>query len=353
MSSASERSMKMKALFGKADLLAEAAVAVPAAGDDRRRQSSGAVKSMQNAFSTIEQENELLRQRLLDSEAIIEIDPEDMKPSFIRDRLDVDRDPEFEELVSSIREHGQQLPALVRPDPEDAGRYQIAYGHRRWRACSFLQIKVKAIVRDLTDEALVVAQGKENNERKALSFIEQALFALNLKERGFERRTIAAALGRSEEQSINYISMLTRTAASFSRDLLGEIGPAPSAGRPKWERLAAVFVKGKPPSEKAPEVNSLLGSKRWIQADSDRRFRLLWDVVHNGSASGKDDVTSFQLASGKKCVVVNSTRKIMTLSVDRSQAPGLDDFLVERMPSLIAEFEATAHQQEGKQTMTE
>ena len=33
-------------------------------------------------------------------------------------------------LVVSIREHGQQVPVMVRPHPEKDGRYQIVYGRQ-------------------------------------------------------------------------------------------------------------------------------------------------------------------------------------------------------------------------------
>lgn len=48
------------------------------------------------------------------------------------------------------------------------GFYQAAYGHRRLCAARELGIPVKAIVRVLDDHALVMAQGKENAERRNL-----------------------------------------------------------------------------------------------------------------------------------------------------------------------------------------
>ena len=54
---------------------------------------------------------------------------------------------------------------------------------------------MRAVLRHLSDAELVVAQGKENNERRDLSFIERALFAAHLEERKFDRDTIQAALG--------------------------------------------------------------------------------------------------------------------------------------------------------------
>ena len=43
---------------------------------------------------------------------------------------------------------------------------------------------VKAVVKKLGDEELVIAQGQENNERQDLSYIEKARFAHRLGKRG-------------------------------------------------------------------------------------------------------------------------------------------------------------------------
>jgi ParB/RepB/Spo0J family partition protein len=47
-------------------------------------------------------------------------------------------------LVASIRDQGQRTPILLRPHPDDLGRYQIAFGHRRYRALQTLGRPVKA-----------------------------------------------------------------------------------------------------------------------------------------------------------------------------------------------------------------
>ncbi|MGO4611618.1 ParB/RepB/Spo0J family partition protein, partial [Variovorax sp. 2RAF20] len=83
-------------------------------------------------------------------------------------RLEIDP-VQLNELVEQIREHGQQVPILVRPHPQAKGRYQVAYGHRRLAAAKKLGLSVRAVVRDLTDDQLVVSQGQENSARTNLS----------------------------------------------------------------------------------------------------------------------------------------------------------------------------------------
>ena len=112
--------------------------------------------------------------------SIVEIDTDKIDRSFVSDRMD-----ESEEALGSLKEQikiqGQIVPVLVRPHPESKERYQIAFGHRRVAAAAALGIKVKAVIKDLNDEDLVIAQGQENNERLDLSYIERARFAAHSK----------------------------------------------------------------------------------------------------------------------------------------------------------------------------
>ena len=140
-------------------------------------------------------------------------------------------------MVESIRLNGQQVPILVRPHPEKQGSYQTAYGHRRLRAAARVGKPVQAIVRDLTDVQLVLAQGKENTERRDLSFIERAFFARNLVERGFDRGLVQDALSLDKAE----MSRFLQVAAAVPAPIVRAIGPAPKIGRPRWVRLAELL----------------------------------------------------------------------------------------------------------------
>ena len=73
----------------------------------------------------------------LKAHSIVEIAPDLIEASFIADRLETSPES-HQSLGDSIREHGQQVPMLVRPHPHREGRYQIAYGRRRLRAVAEL-----------------------------------------------------------------------------------------------------------------------------------------------------------------------------------------------------------------------
>ena len=93
-------------------------------------------------------------------------------------------DDGYRALLDAVRERGRTSLILVRPYPDEAGRYQVAFGHRRLKAARDLGRAVRAVVKTLDDRALVLAQGQENSARANLSFIERALFARRLEDAG-------------------------------------------------------------------------------------------------------------------------------------------------------------------------
>lgn len=340
VTNAKDRSNRMKSLFGNVDR-AELEKHLPSSTVEKLRPTStgmsGAVKSMQQSFSAVEAENERLRAQLQSADTIVELDPTTVVPSFVRDRLDLDDNPQFPQFVESIRKEGQKLPILVRPVPDQAGAHQVAYGHRRLRACQIIGIPVRAIVLPLTDEQLVLAQGIENTERENLSFIEQALFAVELRNRGFSRETIAKALGRGEEKGLAYISILTSTATALPDALIRKIGPAPSVGRPKWEKLGSFFNDQKLSPDANSALNGLVGSEKWQALGTDDRFAAVLRILDRPAAASEQLVAEVDLGEGV-VLTTKRTSKATQISIPHTPVPGLSAWLIERLPQLVEEF---------------
>ena len=110
----------------------------------------------------------------------LRLDPALLDASPFQDRLPDDTNADLAALTTSIEQEGQKVPIQVRPHPSAPGRYQIAFGHRRWRVMSGLGRPVRALVLNLTDEQLAIAQGIENSARQDLTWIERALFAARM-----------------------------------------------------------------------------------------------------------------------------------------------------------------------------
>lgn len=169
----------------------------------------------------------------LKARAVAELDPHLIEAGGLMDRLEHDA-ADHAQLMASIREYGQQVPVLVRPHPETEGRYQIVYGRRRVLALRDLGLAVKALIRPLDDEALILAQGQENSARRDLSFIEKAYFARQMREAGYKRKIICDALSIDKTQISRMLSIIDR----IPEGLVEAVGSAPGIGRDRWATFA-------------------------------------------------------------------------------------------------------------------
>lgn len=273
-----------------------------------------------------------LRAQIEGGQHVVDLDPTLVDPSFVADRIPVEHDPGFDAFVRSVAEAGQQVPILVRPHPDVQGRYQAAYGHRRLRAAAALGRSVRAIVRALTDTELVVAQGKENSERRDLSFIERATFATHLEQRGFDRPTIMAAIGVDKAD----LSRLIGLAKSVPVTLVQAVGPAPKAGRPRWSQLADAIAQR---ADATAAIEQALRSPAFAAADSDRRFGLVLSALKTQDASERMEAWSD--GEGRALVRIERSATGTKLHVDERLAAGFGDFLIERLAILHDEFTRT------------
>ncbi|RED10667.1 plasmid partitioning protein RepB [Pontivivens insulae] len=202
----------------------------------------------------------------LKSRSLTEIDADLIDPGGLEDRLDLNQEDHLA-LVESIREHGQQVPILVRPNPDGSGRFEIVYGRRRVAALRTLGRPVKAMVRDLDDRDLIIAQGQENTARRDLTFIEKANFARQMRDGGYDRKTICDALHLDK----TVISRMLQVADAIPAEVIRAIGAAPGAGRPRWLKLAELLKGAQLSIEEAVDVAEGTGP----QASSDDRFAAL------------------------------------------------------------------------------
>jgi ParB family chromosome partitioning protein len=268
----------------------------------------------------------------LKANSVHEIAADLIDPSFIADRIGFDLE-NYGEFIESIRQHGQQVPILVRPHPEKAGRYQVAYGHRRLRAAFELNRPVRAIIKQLNDAELVIAQGQENSARTDLSFIERARFAASLEQRGFGRSTIMDALFVDKSGLSRLISAATKIPA----DVLDAIGAAPKAGRDRWVALAARLET----EASLAAVRAAIATGDIVHSSSDERFNALFDaaiVKAPKAVKAKIKPSAWVAPDGKTVARIHDEDKQFMVAIDKKTAPDFGAFLVERLPDLYAAF---------------
>ncbi|MBB3917709.1 plasmid partitioning protein RepB [Rhizobium fabae] len=270
---------------------------------------------------------------LLRSQSLTELDPNLIDAPSVTDRLDEDGE-QFEEFARNIRENGQQVPILVRPHPSIEGRYQIAYGRRRLRAVKAAGLQIKAAIRNLTDDELVLAQGQENSARQDLSFIERALYAAELEANGFQRTVIMAALAVDKSN----LSRLIQAATQLPSDVIRAIGPAPKTGRDRWYELATrlgsegALVKARASLSEA-SVKSLT---------SDERFaRVFAAAAPKKEKNEKPQAEIWQADDGVKAASFRQDKRTLTLMIDKKAAPEFGDYLMSVLPEIYASFKKT------------
>ncbi|MGA1834376.1 plasmid partitioning protein RepB [Rhizobium wenxiniae] len=267
-----------------------------------------------------------IERRLSEGQAVIELDPAVVEPSFVRDRMPGD----IAGLLASIRDQGQQVPILVRPHPREAGRYQVAFGHRRLRAVQELGQHVKAIVRSLTDEELVIAQGQENNEREDLSYIEKSRFAHHLKKR-FPREVIISAMSLDKAE----ISRMFALIDQIPVDLIDAIGPAPGVGRRSWQELAELVQKSS-----GQDAIEIVRGEDMQRMPSQDRFKAIVATLKPRRTVRLPEVLSAQ--SGERLAHVKQSKTKLEITIDRTEAADFAAFLLNDAVALFEERRANS-----------
>ena len=261
----------------------------------------------------------------LKSRAVVEIDPGLIDTGGIRDRLD-DDPADIEALAASIGENGQQVPILVRPAPSDPKRYAIVYGRRRVAALRRLGRPVRAIVHDLDERAVVIAQGQENTARKNLTFVEKANFARQLLEAGHGRDVVRAALSVDDTE----LSRMRTVTGRVPVGLIEAIGPAPGVGRRGWLHLAELLR-----DRDAGDVAALAEGET-----SDDRFRAVLSRLAEGRRNPPISPPVMIEDGDRKIATVSRGRGGMTIKVRRTAGEGFDEWLAENLARLHRDWVA-------------
>jgi len=114
------------------------------------------------------------------------------------------------ELADSISQYGVLQPLLVRKDPNDADKYEIIAGERRWRAAQKAQVhEVPVIVLELSELDAVKIALIENLQREDLDPIDEAMgYKRLLDDYDQTQDDLAKAVGKSRPHITNMIRLL-------------------------------------------------------------------------------------------------------------------------------------------------
>jgi len=269
----------------------------------------------------------------LSKSSVVDLDPAMVDTSFVSDRLDED-DQAYQELLSAIRDRGQDSPILVRPHPEVSGRFQTVFGHRRVKVARQLGRPVRAVVKKMGDEDHVIAQGQENAARANLSFIERTLFADRILKRGHTPDTVKSALALDDTT----FSKMRSVTGNIPEPVILAVGAAKAVGRDRWWQLAKLMEH----PGNAGRAADYVKIPDFAEPSSDARFARLFDFLSapakRSPAAPKTREKAWAPQDSSVRAKITDTGKVFTLALKAKEASSFGAFITERLDELFEAF---------------
>ncbi len=129
------------------------------------------------------------------------------------------------ELAQSIKENGVIQPIIVRQSPVIG--YEILAGERRYRASLLAGLtSIPAVVKQLSDQEMMIQSIIENLQRENLNPVEEAHAYESLVEKGFTHAEIADKMGKSRPYISNSIRLLSLPEPILSEVENGKLSQA-------------------------------------------------------------------------------------------------------------------------------
>jgi ParB family chromosome partitioning protein len=149
----------------------------------------------------------MLEEQELGDSPVREIELKRIRPNPYQPRREFDQQA-LADLQASIRENGLLQPLVVRPSGRD---FELVAGERRLRALTGLErVSAPVIVRELSDDQMLLLALVENLQREELNAIEEAIAYQRLIDGfGLTQIQVADRVGRSRSTVANSLRLLT------------------------------------------------------------------------------------------------------------------------------------------------
>ena len=238
---------------------------------------------------------------------LMEIEPNREQPRKCFD------DDSLAELAQSIAQHGIIQPLLVRPLAD--GGYQLVAGERRWRAARIAGLaEVPVVIRELSEDEVVVLALIENLQREDLNPIEEAFgFQKLIDNFSLSQEQAAEKVGKSRPAVANALRLLKLPAEIIDYVSQGKISAGHARSLLAFEEEAQMIETAQLILRKGISVREVeklakaAGRAKTIKAKEKSRREAYFDEVELALAA----------ALGRKVKVVTQTGKPSgTLSID-------------------------------------
>ena len=159
-----------------------------------------------------------------DNDKVLEISLEEIKKNPYQPRT-IFNEEKLDELKESIEKNGLLQPIVVKKAVKG---YYIIAGERRFRAFELLgKETIPAIVKEMTDEEMMVFSVLENLQREDLSALEESESYKNLMDKmELTQEELAKKLGKSRPYIANSLRLLKLPTEIKNKLISGELSAA-------------------------------------------------------------------------------------------------------------------------------
>ncbi|AIL66199.1 Plasmid partitioning protein ParB (plasmid) [Rickettsiales bacterium Ac37b] len=165
------------------------------------------IREAEKLFNEIQNEKKQKQITMTNVDTILEVDCSIIKNWEFHDRPEGELG-DIEGLASEFKEIGQQQPCIVRElSINNQYKYELIVGERRWHAAKVAGLKLKVIVKKLSDQEAAIIQASENYNRKDLSDYARGMSYSKLIDNNIiTPKDLAEKLGISKQQISRLLS---------------------------------------------------------------------------------------------------------------------------------------------------
>lgn len=251
---------------------------------------------------------------------IIEIDPKKCRNWKYADRNQFELG-NIEELAEDIKQNGQLQPAIIRKIDSLDYLYEVIAGERRWRACSFSNINLKAIITNEDDAGCLVIQTSENKKKNLSAYslavaYEKLMTDLNISQNELSRRLNIPKTSFSELMSFNKVPKKVWEAVEDMAKVKSKTAAFLSLICSKGDDYLAAVISFAPKIREGLGVDNLIKlieknlsnikiNKNYSQVYEDKKGEVLFRITSEGKISlskiivKKIDINNFTKYLGK------------------------------------------------------
>lgn len=245
-------------------------------------------------------------------------------------------------LAEKIKAHGQQEPCIVRLIPDRPGYYELITGERRWNAVIKAGLKLKVIVRNLTDLQASVTQKEENDKDPVSEYANGICYAKQIEDGIIRQSDLINELGLSKQQISRLLSF-----SKIPQDIIDAIGDMTKVSSGTAEKIKQLASKGAIYKDAIIELSEKirdgkLGHKRIEKIVLDKVNRSVGedskDLTKVYSSDGRH-IFTWRLDNNKKPSIHFPNDILKLVSSGRIKIKSLSDKITEIMENEIKQFE--------------